>query len=378
MYKERAGQFVDAGRAVSTAFDDAAANKGQAIEKYKRMVVARDLTCKIGSGPVAIRTQLTLSSKSLSEFAQLSETVLERDACAVLKMCVAQPSSVNCTSSCLSVGEALCLAQIEKGLITKRDALPKATKEHPLKTATREFDRLMRGVELGRSRTAAQRIAEDSMTLFTDYLDLLEAQVDGDPAEVSARATALSTKIDARKAEWEALTGADVSSSASTQIDRAKEYLRAIGTLGSVVRDIYRNNKDATAIQRIVFANEKSVSAAMKDVKIFLLAEQNLGAIVGNTTNSDLQAHLGVVFEQERSVYKRFELLADLPSYPSEVGQKGDAAIEKLFVTLDEAHSSLVTLVNDPTSADKKAIFRKAFREFLDVVSGIVRIINLV
>ncbi len=377
VYKERAGQFVEAGRAVSTAFDEAAASKGQALETYKRIVIAHDLTCKISNGPVLIRTGLTLSTTSLSEFAKLADPLLEREQCAALKMCVAQPTSSNCKSSCLSDGEARCLAQIEKSLIKKRDALPKTTKEHPLKTAAKDFDRLMRGVELGRPRTVAQRIAEDSMTVFTDYLDLLEAHVDADPAEVSVRASALVSKIDARKAEWEALTGAEVATGASAQIDKAKEYLGAIGTLGSVVREIYRNNKDATAIRRIVRENERSVSSAIKDVKLFLLAERNLGSIVANTNNRELQAHLGTVFEMEKSVYKRFELLADLPTHRNDVGPDGNAAVEKLFVKLDETHSSLVTLVNDPTSEDKKAIFRKAFREFLDVVSGVVKIIKL-
>lgn len=378
VYKDGASTFVAAGRAVTKQLSDASANLAIAEDSVRLSRIVTNASCPIAEARLFVRP----TGSSPVKYSKLLERFPSRaseSGCITLVKCDAdQVADQACKTACYSREEANCLVNLEKDYAIEIGR--QAGKQPGDKELSKDADLLaarLKKTEYGRAAPLESRVLGTSLQVLMEYLDLLGKVAEDRKTEIPDDAKKLSDGLKKATDGFSQATGTQLSAGFTAQRTKVQNGIGALGKFLGTVDLLIKNSKDVEEIKKIVNQNKDAVPLLVEAVRPIFGGDANLIAALNNQANFSFRQDIEARFEQAKDGYERRQLMAELTKYPLGSGEALEASVNKIFDSLLRSHSTLVTLINNPTDDQIKKIRSEEFNTFRGLVEDAAGLLAL-
>lgn len=385
VYKDSASTFTAAGRTASELVADSSKRLDKAQDKIREVRINKDVSCSIADERLFVRTDKsapTIVNTALNRF----PIPAALPGCQKLQRCEQAATgpvgaiSAECRTVCYSSFEGNCFSQLEKSyaieLNSKRGT---ANPVDPvLEKEASAFALLLDSIEFQRSSSVESKLVGFGIRGLTEYLDLLEKISEERTSEVPDDAKKLSDKLSSVSKKLTDAKGEQLSDASKKTQEKVQGAIGAIGKLAGTLQAMAKNSQDATEIKRLVRENQVDVEGLISSLRSIATGDNLVALIYGDQATMAVRKMLQDQYSKTTDPYSRSLLLAERDNYKYIDGDVVVKSVDEVFNSLSKAHNSLVSLVNNPTDEQKKAIANEQFENFKTVVKDIAEVVNTV
>lgn len=235
----------------------------------------------------------------------------------------------------------------------------------------------LKKTEYGRAAPLESRVLGTSLQVLMEYLDLLGKVAEDRKTEIPDDAKKLSDGLKKATDGFSQATGTQLSAGFTAQRTKVQNGIGALGKFLGTVDLLIKNSKDVEEIKKIVNQNKDAVPLLVEAVRPIFGGDANLIAALNNQANFSFRQDIEARFEQAKDGYERRQLMAELTKYPLGSGEALEASVNKIFDSLLRSHSTLVTLINNPTDDQIKKIRSEEFNTFRGLVEDAAGLLAL-
>lgn len=378
VYKDSATTFVEAGRAAGKQLQESSKRLDSAEDAVRRIEIESDASCPIGDRHLYVRTRDSAAdavSLALARFTNLATLPGCQQLLACEQSMAISPAAapVACRTACYSSGEGNCLAQMERSYAIELTTA--TTGKEALQAESASFARLLQKTEYQRGDSVESMLIDSGVRDLSAYLDLLSKVAEARKSEYPEDAKQLSDRLSSLVKGLSEVSGKELSSSSQATQKQVQAAIGAFGNLAGVLQTMAQNAKDANEIKRLVRENELNVEGLISNLRAVAMGDNLLAAAYSDLAVRKSRMMLQEKFAHASDAHARAQLLAERDTFLYSDDASITKAVNDVFDSLSKAHSALVSLVNDPTDEQKKAIANEQLQNFKTVVKALIDVI---
>jgi phosphoglycolate phosphatase-like HAD superfamily hydrolase len=282
--------------------------------------------------------------------------------------------------ACYSREEGNCLTQLERSYAIEI----KVAADHPavdgaaLQQEVSSFVVLLQKTEYRRTGSVESMLVGSGIRDLSEYLDLLGRVTEARKSEYPDDAKRLSERLSSLTKGLSEVSGKQLSSSSQATQKQVQDALGALGNLAGVLQTMSKDAQDAGEIKRLVRDNQVNVEGLIATLRAVALGDTTLAVTYSDQAMRRARASLQAKFEETADPYSRSLLLVERENYLYTDGDTMLKAVNDVFDSLSKSHLALVSLVNDPTDEQKKAIANERLQNFKTVVTALADVVQAV
>lgn len=380
VYKDSATTFVEAGRSAGKQLEESSKKLDSAEDAVRRIKIESDASCPIGDRHLFVRTQESAADAVSAALARFGNQAA-LPGCKQLLTCEqamsvkpeARPAT--CRTACYSSNEGNCLTQLERSYAIELTTA--TTGKEALQTESASFAKLLQKTEYQRADSVESMLVDTGVRDLSEYMDLLSKVAEARKSEYPDDAKQLSDRLSSLVKGLSDVSGKELSSSSQATQKQVQAAIGAFGNLAGVLQTMAQNTKDANEIKRLVRDNQVNVEGLISNLRAVALGDGLLAAAYSDQAMRKSRMVLQDKFAHASDAYARSQFLAERDKYPYSDGTSVEKAVNDVFDSLSKAHLALVSLVNDPTDEQKKAIANEKLQNFKTVVKALVDVIQV-
>jgi len=385
VYKDSATTFVAAGREAGKQLEVSSKQLDDAQDAIRFNKIISDASCPINDERLFVRTGAgdpDTVSKALKRFQNQNAL----NDCKVLLTCersaTAKPGAVPgfCESACYTSEERNCLVQLEGSyaIALKETANRPDADRQALQQEASRYLALLEKTEYQRAGSVESKLVGAGVRELSEYLDLLAKVADARTSEYPDDAKHLSDRLSSLTKAVSDVSGKQLSSASQDTQKQVQGALEALGKLAGVVQTMAQNAQDAAAIKKLVNSNQVDVKDLIAKLRAVALGDGNLAAVYSQKAAQQARSRLQEKFKGTTNPYDRSLLLAEREKYIMADGDMRAGAVTQVFDSLSKSYQALVSLVNDPTDEQKKAIANERLQNFKTVAKALADVVQAV
>jgi hypothetical protein len=371
IYKSTAGDYVDAAKQITTALQNAEQSRSNADSQAKFDLIVEDRSCPVQRPFGLYLRPAALGASDIPpgffagaiKKARLDSTGANATACRKLASC---DTGERCAGKCLDAEESTCIDQLKHYYSTSAAADDKAI-----------------AAQLGNNvarisypeKSADTYLATSSIQALSAYLDLLAKAADGKVQDFKTDAGDLANGFKSAEDAYKQISGQNLVSS-----ETSTAAINSVNALGAVIQDIatlVQTAKDTAAIKAAVNKYDKDVDTIMTNIEAFVVADIQLAGAETDINNARRFSELQRQFSTANSVLERRAVMGKVRQLYTDNVMATVKSTHAVFKKAEEAHATLVQLINDPTNDQLKQIRAQEFASFRSTATDVGALIAL-
>ncbi|WP_248795601.1 hypothetical protein [Pseudomonas sp. MWU13-2105] len=385
VYKDSATTFVAAGREAGKQLEVSSKQLDDAQDAIRFNKIISDASCPIKDERLFVRTAAGAPdtvSTALKRFPNQNALSDCKSLLACEQSASAKPSAAPafCRSACYTSAERNCLVQLEGSyaIALKETANQPAADRQALQQEASRYLALLEKTEYQRAGSVESKLVGAGVRELSEYLDLLAKVADARKSEYPDDAKHLSERLSSLTKAVSDVSGKQLSSASQDTQKQVQGALEALGKLAGVVQTMAQDAQDAAAIKKLVNSNQLDVEDLIARLRAVALGDGNLAAVYSQNAAQQARMRLQEKFKDTTNPYDRSLLLAERGKYLITDGDMRSSAVAEVFDSLSKSYQALVSLVNDPTDEQKKAIANERLQNFKTVVKALADVVQAV
>lgn len=378
VYKDSANSFTAAGYAAGKQIEEASKSLDSAQDAIRRTKIADDRTCPIADRRIFVRSgsgdPATIDA-ALKRFPNQAALA----GCQALLSCERSSTkpgsnSTQCRQNCYSSAESNCLTQLERSYAVdlKESASRPAPDTLALQKESSALLALLQKAEYQRATPAENQLASAGVQELSAYLDLLAKVAEDRKSEYPDDAKQLAKRIGNLTKSVSEASGQQLSSASQATQKQIQDALGALGELIGVLDTMSRDQADESKIRQLVAGNSNNVEKLIEALRAAALGDGTLSAATSDQAAYAARKALQARFQNTAEPYERSLLLTERENYLFSNGEALTGAIDAVFDNLSKSHIALVSLVENPTDEQKKALANARLQSFKTVAKALV------
>jgi hypothetical protein len=338
---------------------------GTALAKYEQESkldwMSTDKMCPVQSGRLFARDKFHKPNPAFQQAVDYM-SIDKTDECAKLIECeTSKQASGYCKQACYTAEEAHCIVQLDHDYAAE---IAKGSNDKVMLARANALTERISEIEFGAQAPIENQMLADAVDSLSAYMTMLSKLAKHRDSEIPGDAKALATKVTSIQAKYESLTGRKLSSSTTDERDHVTGAIQAFATLAGDLQNLVKDANDVAAIKRTVNAQDADVEHLIATIETFVSADAELGATYQLQANIHYIDGLAEKYSRAKSDAERAEILAKRSARTSAGDVDVQGQLKAVFDKLSVAHENLLSIINNPTDAQKKEIQEEEFSEF--------------
>jgi hypothetical protein len=370
IYKSTAGDYVDAAKQITAALQSAESSLANADKVRKGALIAEDRACPIARGENIYLRPAALNADDIPKgyFGGLSKTA----GFGGIKECQTLQAHESDSAQCFSEDESYCIDQIQHYYATSAAA---ANATGDVKSIEDLLSRRIAAITYG-APLPDSYMAAASVQILTGYLDILGKAADGQAKDVNQQAKDLSAQIKTSTDTYKTVTGKDLLSSST--LASGQSDITALGAFAQDVANVVEIGADTAKIKVAVDKTGPDAIKAMKELKVLVMGDVDLAGAIANNQSLAERNQLQQRFQDGRSTLaERQRILSELASLPNTSTATVKASVTVVFGKAEQAHDTLVQLIDNPSQEQLQQIRAQQFASFRSAAEDLASLLLL-
>lgn len=401
LIKDNASTLVTQGKLVTEAIAGAnnIANLADFSKKQAR-AAAKGSNCPLGMGngpdtsPIFLRDDRP-AGISDPRFERLAQGVnqpgggsaSQLPGCQQLFKCERGSRDPKCHTTCYSEPEAKCIALISKSIQERAQAdTPKGSivpATLPIRNEAQDLQSKLSATQMAPSRTYSDIALAMGVNSFTAYLSALSVLADDKPKDISPIADTFTTRESDLYAKIKAINVYEIPADVQSAQTKISSITKVSDTLISDVAKAARTEEQGKKVAVLV-KTDVNFDTFVREAQT--LAEGAVSDAQGFDDSATLvreAAYRERYDEKSASTYDRLQITENFDelsaSYRDRTTARAElkAKIPELFKQMDLTRMSLIQLIDDPTSEQKRAIVNATVDNIVKITSDIYDLYNV-